>query len=114
MGVTLIRLGQEPRNPFHLHFSNDEAQQLLELAIKLDKAALVMMELGMEVNISETQELIMNLTPILKPSSKTQGLIFFEGLETDSDSDSEGSFSVPSRSFVKFHFSPQKGIRRPC
>ena len=78
MGVTWFRLGQEPRNPFHLHFGNDEAQELLEVAIKPDKAAFVMMGLGMEVNIEETQELIMNLTPVLKPSSKTLGLIFLK------------------------------------
>ena len=77
MGVTWFRLGQEPRNPFHLHFSNDEAQELLEVAIKLDKATLVLMEFGVEVNISETQELIIKLTQILKPSDKTQVLIFF-------------------------------------
>ena len=97
MDITWIRLGKEPRNPFHLHFSNDEAQELSEVAIKLDKAALVMMKLGMEVNIEETQELIMNLTPVLKPSSKTHGIIFFEALETDSDIDSQESSSAPSR-----------------
>ena len=55
MGDTWFRLGQEPRNTLHLHFSNDEAEELLEIAIKLDKTALVMMELGMEVNLSEDE-----------------------------------------------------------
>ena len=97
LGVTWFRLGKEPRNPFHLHFSTDEAEELLEIAIKLDKTALVRMELGMEVNLSETQELITKLTPILKTSDKTGALIFFQELEADqSDSDSEGS-SAPSR-----------------
>ena len=60
-----------------------------------------MMELGMEVNLSETQELITKLTPILKTSDKTGTLIFFQELEADqSDSDSEGSFA-PSREDIK-------------
>ena len=61
IGVTWFRLGKEPRVPFHLHFSNEEAEELMKIAIKLEAAALVMMKLGMEVNISESQELIENL-----------------------------------------------------
>ena len=49
-----------------------------------------------EINIEEIHELILNLTPVLKPSSKTHGVIFFEALETDSDIDSQGSSSAPS------------------
>ena len=60
LGVTWFRLGEDPMNPFHLNFSNDEVKELFEIAKKLDKTALVMMELGMEVNLSETQELIVN------------------------------------------------------
>ena len=78
IGVTWFRLGKEPRVPFHLHFSNDEAEELMKIAIKLEAAALKMMKLGMEVNISETQELIENLTPNLKTGDIKGGLIFFQ------------------------------------
>ena len=57
--------------------------------------------LGMEVNIEETQELIRNLTPVHKPSNKTHGVIFFERLETDSDSVIQVSSSAPSREEVE-------------
>ena len=82
IGVTWFRLGKEPRVPFHLQFSNDEAEELMKIAIKLEAAALVMMKLGMEVNISETQELIENLTPNLKTGEIKGGLIFFQKLES--------------------------------
>ena len=55
VGITWFKLGVEPSVPFHLHFSNDEAEELMDVAIKLEKTALVMMKLGMEVNIDETQ-----------------------------------------------------------
>ena len=58
VGVTWFKLGKDPRSPFHLHFSTEEAQELAEIANKLDGAAIVMMKLGLEVNIEETQELI--------------------------------------------------------
>ena len=84
-----------------MHFSNDEAQELLEVAIKLDKATIVLMKLVMEVNINETQELIMNLNLVLNPSSKTHGVIFFEALESVSDTDIQGSSSALSREEVE-------------
>ena len=70
VGVTWFRLGEEHRVPFHLHFSNDEAKELMDVAIKLEKTALVMEKLGMEVDTSETQELILSLTLNLKTSDK--------------------------------------------
>ena len=101
VGITWFRLGNEPRVPFHLHFANDEAKELMDVAIKLEKTAIVMMKLGMEVDTSETQELILSLTPNLKTSDKNGGLIFFQKLEDDqSDSDSEDS-SAPSREDIK-------------
>ena len=51
VGVTWFRLGEEPRVPFHINFSNDEAEELMNVAIKLEKTTF-----GMEVDISETQE----------------------------------------------------------
>ena len=92
VGITWFRLGKEPRVPFHLHFSNDEAKELMDVATKLEKTALVMEKLGIEVDTSETQELILSLTPNLKTSGKNGGLIFFQKLEDDqSDSGSEDS-----------------------
>merc|ERR1712215_466994 len=82
VGITWYKLGAEPRIPFHLHFGTDEAEELMEVA----KTALVMIKLGMEVNIDETQGLISNLTPNLTPSGKNRGLLFFPNLEESSDS----------------------------
>ena len=58
LGITWYKLGAEPRIPFHLHFGTDEAEELMEVAIRLDKTALVMSKLGMEMDINKTQELI--------------------------------------------------------
>ena len=73
----------------------------MKIDIKLETAALVMMKLRNEVNISETQELIENLTPNLKTGDINGGLIFFQKLETDSsDTDSEDS-SATCRADIK-------------
>ena len=73
----------------------------MEVAIKLDKTALVMIKLGMEVDINETQELISNLTPNLTPSGKNGGLVFFPNLEESSDSGSGEDSSAPSKEEIK-------------
>ena len=51
VGVTWFKLRKDPRSPFHLYFSTEEAQELTEIADKLDQAAKIMMPLGVEVNI---------------------------------------------------------------
>ena len=73
----------------------------MDVAIKLEKSELVMEKLGMEVDTSETHELILSLTPNLMSIGKNGGLIFFPKLEDDqSDSGSEDS-SAPSREDIK-------------
>ena len=42
LGMTWFRLGNEPRVPFHLHFSNDEAKELMDIATKIERTALAM------------------------------------------------------------------------
>ena len=73
----------------------------MDIATKIERTALAMEDLGIDVDNYETQELILSLTPNLMTSNKNGGLIFFPKLEDDqSDSESESS-SVPSREDIK-------------
>ena len=53
------------------------------------------------MDINETQELILNLTPNLTPSGKNGRLVFFPNLEESSDSGSGGDSSAPSKEEIK-------------
>ena len=99
--ITWFRLGKEPRVPFHLYFSNEEAEEIMKIAIRLEAATLVMMRLGIEVDIEKIQKLIENLTPNLQTGEIKGSLIFFQKLESESsDTDSEDG-STPSREEIK-------------
>ena len=49
-GVTLFKLGNVPRVPFHLYFSTEEAEELLSIVKELKAASDVVEKLGIEVD----------------------------------------------------------------
>ena len=50
-GPTWYQLGQIKRNPFHLYFSQQEAQELQDMVMGLEKASGVVEKYGLEMEV---------------------------------------------------------------
>ena len=76
-GPSWYQLGGSKRNPFHLYFSQEEAQELQDIVMELKQTQDVIEKFGLEMDEDEINLLLDVLTPKLEKNPERDTLTYF-------------------------------------